>query len=52
MRGNTQWGVMAIVTVLLGGCVAATDAEVGRFDGTYDYSVTVVGSVYQVPQSF
>lgn len=54
MRGKTCcWGVLAtIAAALSGGCVAATDEELDRFDGTYDYSVTVVGTVYQVSQSF
>jgi hypothetical protein len=54
MRGKTRCSVILaiIAAALSGGCVAATDDELDRFDGTYDYSVTVTGSVYQVSQSF
>lgn len=54
MRAEIRWwGVLVVVTMTLsGGCVGATDAGGDRFDGTYDYSVTVLGTVYQAPQSF
>lgn len=44
---------LALIGALLSGCTGFTDSGgLTRFDATYDYSVTVLGTVYAVDQSF